>query len=455
MQIQINPEQTFQVFEGFGASGAWWAQIVGGWTQIDPQSGVAVRDRISELLYSKEKGIGLQIYRYNIGGGSKHSGKGTFSQPARRTESFDAGDSAYDWSRDQNAVYMMNQAVRDGAEEIVLFVNSPPERLTKNGWTHVPVYKSFQENLSRKHYEAFAKYCLDVTEHFVNQGLPVKYLSPVNEPVWAWNGGQEGCFYRPASVGRLFKVFAQALEQRKSLKNVRLSGAEAGDIRWFNKSYTRRLLSDPQVRRRLDSLDLHSYFLHAPLPFCNNRAAFLKRFRKWMDRHYPGFPIKMSEWTHMQGGRDFGMDSALVMAQTMYEDLTILQVTSWQHWVAVSEVDYCDGLIYINLADQSFAPTKRLFATGNFSRYIQPGSRRIAACSDDPALKLLAFVKDGQTVLIVINPTDRTKSVSPPPQARGKLKLVVTDAAHDLAEIAVEQNAAIQIPAKSVNTLLF
>ena len=136
MNIQLNPEKQFQRIEGFGASGAWWAQIVGGWEHIDPSSGKPVRDWISEMLYSREKGIGLQIYRYNIGGGSKRSGKGRFSQPARRADSFDAGDAQYDWSRDAQAVYMMRQAVRDSAGEIVLFVNSPPERLTKNHKTH-------------------------------------------------------------------------------------------------------------------------------------------------------------------------------------------------------------------------------------------------------------------------------------------------------------------------------
>ncbi len=30
MKINVNPEIEYQTFEGFGASGAWWAQEVGG-----------------------------------------------------------------------------------------------------------------------------------------------------------------------------------------------------------------------------------------------------------------------------------------------------------------------------------------------------------------------------------------------------------------------------------------
>ena len=89
MKIEINPKVKYQRFEGVGASGAWWAQIVGGWSHIDPESGKEVRNRISELLYSKENGIGMQVYRYNIGAGSKHSGKGYYSEPARSTECFE------------------------------------------------------------------------------------------------------------------------------------------------------------------------------------------------------------------------------------------------------------------------------------------------------------------------------------------------------------------------------
>lgn len=456
MNIKINYNQKYQTYENIGASGAWWAQIVGGWSHIDPESGKSVRDRISELLYSKENGIGMQVYRYNIGAGSKHSGKGRYSEPARSTECFETALGEYDWSRDANAVYMMKQAVADGADELILFVNSPIERLTKNNMAHADEGKIFRENIAEENYKAFAEYCLDVTEHFVNEGLPVKYLSPVNEPVWIWNGGQEGCHYKPKSVGKVFKVFADEIEKRPALDKVRLSGAESGDLRWFNKSYTRSLLKNEKVRSRLDAVDVHSYFLPVPVPFkvpfLNKRIDFLKRFRKWMDKKYPDIPVKMSEWCHMQGGRDKSMASALVMAKTMYEDFAFLNVTSWQHWIAVSEVDYCDGLIYINLDDKTFEITKRLYATGNFSKYIVPGSVRVSAECDDSDIMLLAFTKDGKTVLIAINPTDKTKSITLP--AKGSVTMAVTDESNDLTEIELNGNN-VEITARSVNTFVF
>ena len=171
MKIYIDKDQKYQTFEGFGASGAWWAQEVGGWNHIDEKSGMPVRDRISELLYNKEKGIGLRTYRYNIGAGSKYSENSNIDNPLRKTESFGNGDRNYDFSRDANAVYMMKQAVKDGADEVVFFVNSPLEQLTKNHKAHCDKTKIFRDNLSKKNYLPFAEYCLDVTEHFVNEGV--------------------------------------------------------------------------------------------------------------------------------------------------------------------------------------------------------------------------------------------------------------------------------------------
>lgn len=449
MKITMNKSKKYQTFEGFGASGAWWAQLAGGWNKTDPESGMPVRDRISQLLYSKTEGIGLRTYRYNIGGGSVESGKGDFSDPDRRAECFENDKGEYDFTKDANAVYMMRQAAKDGADEIILFVNSPIERLTKNNKAHLDKNKVFRTNLSRKNYGAFAKYILDVTEHFVKEGLPVRYLSPVNEPLWIWNGGQEGCHYSPYQAGKVMQCVAREMRKRKILDSVMLSGVENGDIRWFNKSYTREMLRHKDVRECVDSVDVHSYFLHSPLPFTNNRPAFLRRYRKWMDRRYPDVPVKMSEWCHMNGGKDTGMVSALETAKVIFEDISILNVTSWQHWIACSRYDYCDGLIYIDPEKQSFEMTKRYYVTGNFSKYIPYGAVRFEVKTDDSDIMALGFEKDDKTVIIIINPKDIQKSL-PLPQ---KAIVAVTDNDSNLREHTAENE--IEITPQSVTTVIF
>lgn len=452
MKFTLNTDKTYQTFEGIGASGAWWAQLAGGWDNIDPESGLAVRDRISQLLYSKTDGIGLHTYRYNIGGGSADSGKGEYSDPARRAESFDDGKGGYDFSKDANAVYMMKQAAKYGADEIILFVNSPVERLTKNKKAHLNKNQIFRTNLAPANYGDFADYILDVAEHFVKEGLPVKYISPVNEPMWIWNGGQEGCHYSPRQAGNVMLCVAKKLDARKALSGVMLSGVENGDIRWFNKAYTRNLLKYPEVRAKIDSVDLHSYCLPQKfLPaFANNRLAFVKRFRKWMDKNYPDVPVKMSEWCHMQGGRNTGMASALETAKVMCEDIGILNVTSWQHWIACSLYDYCDGLIYLDTENRSFELTKRYYVTGNFSKYIPFGAVRFDVKTDDEAVTALGFKKDGKICLVIVNFSAEEKSFV----AGADALVAVTDKDSNLREYSAEKGKEVILTPESVTTVI-
>lgn len=451
MKINLNKNKTYQIFEGIGASGAWWAQYAGGWKNIDTESGLPVADRIAQLLWSKTDGIGMRTYRYNIGAGSKKSGKGEYSDEYRRAECFEDKNGNYDFSKDKNAVYMMKKAAEYGADEIILFVNSPIERLTKNGKGHLNKHAYFRTNLSRKNYDAFAKYCVDVTEHFVDMGLPVKYLSPVNEPLWIWNGSQEGCHYSPCQAAKVMRCVAKELRKRTKLDSVMLSGVENGDIRWFNKSYTRELLRYDEVRNVIDSVDVHSYFLHVPLPFVNDRIAFLKRYRKWMDRKYPDMPVKMSEWCHMQGGKNTGMDSALETAKVMFEDISILNVTSWQHWIACSHYDYCDGLLYLDLESKSFEMTKRYYVTGNFSKYIPYGAVRFDVDCDDSDVMALGFKKDSKTILIIINPSEKEKEFT----LDCDCTTAVTDKTNSLTETPIRSGDSIKITSQSVTTVIF
>ena len=106
----VDTSRKYRNFEGFGASGAWWAQLVGGWP---------CRDEIVRLLYSPDDGIGLTAYRYNIGAGSARSGLGDIGNPLRRTDCFETAPGRYDFDRDREAVSVLRAAVRYGAKEVV------------------------------------------------------------------------------------------------------------------------------------------------------------------------------------------------------------------------------------------------------------------------------------------------------------------------------------------------
>lgn len=313
--------------------------------------------------------------------------------------------------------------------------------------------KPLSKNIKPKNYTAFAKYCLDACEYLLDMGLPIKYLSPINEPAWVWSDDkQEGCHYMPKDVKDVFSVFADELENRPDLKGkVLLAGTECADLRWLNKSYSRAILNNPVVKRNIDSVDYHSYWLNPIKPFFSDRIAYLKRYRKFHDKHYPGTKIKMTEWCHMQGGTDCSMKSGIVTANTIYGDLKYTDVVSWQYWVAVAFGDYCDGIIYVDKEKQTYELTKRYYVTGNFSKFIS-GAVRIEAECENSNINCLCFENQNEYIFIAINNSEDTEEINLSFLGRNA-KLYITDQENNLSESEID-TAGIKLNSVSVNTIV-
>lgn len=461
LKLTLDEGIAYQTIESFGASGAWWSQDVGGW--IDgTEDGAEPREQIAALLYDKEKGIGLTNYRYNIGAGTadsieNYSGIGDIW---RRAESFLDENGSYDWTKDENAVWFMNRAVELGAEELVFFCNSPIVSLTKNGkGCGEKDENGSTSNLPAENYRAFAEYVLDVVQHFIDEGYPVKYVSPVNEPQWEWTSGQEGCHYEPEELVEFLNVFLDVLEER-NIEGIELSAPELGE--WGNTSYKyyEAIFSDERLKNALTSLDVHSYWSDT-----NAKTAFMDYLDK---QGLSGLNLKMSEWCEMTNGKDTGMSSAMELAITVQTDLTKLNVTSWQYWIAVSCYDYRDGLIYVFKGNHQVVETKRLWALGNFSRFVRPGYVRVDSAVDD--LNILSSAFKGtddegneNLVVVLVNNNDSQFALEADVfDGYSSGEVYVTDKEHSLEKtmnILAEANddgdngTIIDIPAKSIVTV--
>src|SRR5919202_3097081 len=60
--LRVDPAVRYQTVEGWGTSLAWWGHVVGGWLDTP-------RNAIADLVFSSTSGLGLNVVRYNIGGG--------------------------------------------------------------------------------------------------------------------------------------------------------------------------------------------------------------------------------------------------------------------------------------------------------------------------------------------------------------------------------------------------
>ena len=380
--ISVNQAETRQTIMGFGVSGAWWAQVIGGWTRENLQ-------RVIDLLFSPIGGIGLTIYRYNIGGGEDG-----LIDPWRMTESFDDGPGQYDWSRDANALTVLRLARDAGVTDVVVFANSPPERMTISG--RAAGNPGGESNLQPDMHAAFAQYLVDVTRHLIEgEGIPIHWISPINEPQWDWqpSKGQEGAHYTSDEIVSVLCALLAAIDD--SGLDVEVSVIDAGE--WQTASvYANRILGDPVLAANLHHFAVHSYWSEA-----SDKAQFVR----FMQRHFPGIDLWMTEWTEMREGRDYGMESALWLANTVHDDLTIGSVTSWQYWIGVSKYNYRDGLIYTREYGEQIEETQRLWALGNFSRFVRPGSVRVEARSTNEQIKVSAYTgpETGALTVVAIN----------------------------------------------------
>lgn len=144
----------YQTINGFGASACWWSQDVGSWDNASD---------IMQALYDDDKGIGLNIYRYNLGAGSKNDSH--ILTKNRQTECFLNADGTYNFNNDKNAQQCLELAKKYAGKDmrLTLFCNSAPVYLTKNGAAYCTPYKSDDEqwvsNLDKSNYKAFADFC--------------------------------------------------------------------------------------------------------------------------------------------------------------------------------------------------------------------------------------------------------------------------------------------------------
>ncbi len=453
--LTVDLSDRHQTMEGFGASSAWWSQEIGGWTDIG-QSGKEVREEIMDLLYSEE-GLGMNIYRYNLGAGTGTGEKpGVFNDSWRSAQSFIDDNGNIDYSLDANAVWCMNRAVALGADKVFFFSNSAPDTMTITGMPHSEEQRKKVTNLAPENYQAFADYALDAVEHFRAQGIPVIALSPINEPQWTWQGGQEGCHYEPDEMVALYKVFYQEMLSRGMTDDVELDMFESGQFGGSKfKKWFKALAEDETLGPVLHTLSGHSY---------NSSFTDKEKTAKWLKKNYPDLKIRCTEWTEMTSGRDLGMDSAVIMADMICNDLKILDAISWTYWLAVSQYDWRDGLLYVDPSEpkpQTYTLTKRYYGYGNFTRFVKEGAVRVGTQMDrDKELNSIAFEQDGKLTMILVNSSaenERQVSFNIAGGDYHTMTTWLTDDEHDLeqtAQTAYSAQSAVTLPPQSVMTVV-
>ncbi len=466
MRITVNPTITKQEIDGFGTSACWWSQKVA--TQED-------RTALAKALYSKE-GLGLNIYRYNVGGGVNPEHNRVDPNSSRSTESFyyfneETKQYEYDFTRDANAQAFLDEALKYGCiDTVVLFTNSPHYSMTISGEATGSFFASGTSNIAPEHYRDFVDYFLTITEYFINKGIPVKYISPINEPQWDWGGdgvGQEGCHYEPEQVYEILRLFSKGIDERKL--DVKLSVPESGELGKLTKKLFKTIRNDKEIYKNVGTFAYHSYWR-------DTRPTDKKDFGLWLDSpKFKNEKIEMSEWCELPCAHSVDdVEGAVVMARVIANDLYYTGVNSWTSWVAVNTTGigedgkkYSDGLFYTGDDFKEFNQAERYNALAHFSKFVPAGSKMISATTntnkttaDEYGNKyyltnFAAFkTPEGKTVLVIVN-EDKDMKIDLTMAAKS-MTVYTTDSEHKLKQTYSGKNkTSINVTHNSINTIVF
>lgn len=480
--VTIEPAQEQQTIHSFGASDCWTAKFVGSWP--DEQK----KNKVADLLFSMDtlkdgspEGIGLSLWRFNIGGGSFEQGAASnIKDEWRREECFMNADGTYDWSKQKGQQWFLEAAKKRGVAYTLGFSLTPPVFMTQNGKAY-NASGTTKMNIKDGMMDAYAAFLAKVTGHF-----NFDFLSPVNEPQWKWGkadgAGQEGTQAVNTEIAGLVKAIAP----RMGNANAKIVVGEAGQwdyifgkneencgdqARQFFKPGTTTYIGGlPQVARIISA---HSYFTTCP---DDAAVATRQQVRSVVQQLAPlqtwqtEFGILGNICNQYSGApRNTGIDYGLYVAKVIHHDLTVANTTSWQWWLAMSPYDYSDALVYINApsgkidvpgckTDGIVSDSKQLWALGNFARFVRPGMQRIAAVAsgkNDAGSILVSAYKENNTkkmVVVLINPKEQEQRIQLKGVSDQPLALYTTDGTKNLKH-SVANAREIQLPAKSVVTV--
>lgn len=404
MKINIKTAKEIKELKGFGASAAWWS------TAVPNEKTAKV---LARLLYGDD-GLRLNIYRYNVGGGYEKDNC-RVDNPWRNIESFMDKDGSFDFSKDANAVRMMRCALDTGnVDTLVFFANSPHFIHTHSKQASGGFTEHFS-NLRKECYGDFAKYFLDITEHFISEGYPVKYISPINEPQWKWGGDsvwQEGCHYEPGDVRDCLHAFAEELEKRKT--PVMLYAPESGCISDHTKEYWELIKNDELIMKHLGVFAYHSYH-------DDDNDKNKKEWGEWAKDNLGGLRLDMSEWCELPCRHDIDdIGGTLKMIRIIGEDLIFSRAESWTAWVAVNQLgdspdgkSYSDGLLAASDDFSEYRLAARYRAMAHFSKFVDKDAVSMSTGAEK-SRRFSSFLfrnSNGKYVLVCSNESDGARTV--------------------------------------------
>jgi len=435
--ISLNYDKHHQEIDGFGGSNAW--------TRL-PQY-PDVQEKLVKLLFSRTEGVGFTILRnrlpfrerlenddspgVNDGFVTRNSdGNYSYFTNANGTKDFNFNWNSWDINGTRELIKRIQGLGKDGPERLVIMSTpwTPPNnRVTrwkedvagvsdrldyKMDWSRPDIWG----RLSRSKYNDYADLLACYAKEFESEmGAPLDILSVQNEPNYKVD--YESAYWN----GEDIRDFLKVINRRFSEKGVKLGEGGLGimipEYENFNVDFNEMIkpsLDDPESESIISHLALHQYNgsydssqRAGSMEFPQIAASGKRFWQTEVSGSGPYLPVGT------------GINNAMYYARMIHYDMIMAQTNAFLYWWLwtnnINDENFPGALVQSDGDD--IIPALRLYAMGQYSRFIRPGWFRIE-CDPSPLpgrrVYSSAYVnpKSKEIAVVFINETITPLSIS-------------------------------------------
>ncbi|KAJ5379655.1 uncharacterized protein N7496_002083 [Penicillium cataractarum] len=396
VSVSVNPKVQFQEIDGFGASQAFQrAEDIFGKYGLPAVN----QSLVLNLLYDKDIGAGFTILRNGIG--SSNTSDSNFMNSIAPTNA--GGPDAkpeYVWDHYNSGQFpLAQQAYARGLQTLYADAWSAPGYMKTNDDENNGGYLCGVTNescASGNWMQAYANYLVQYARFYKESGVDVTHLGFLNEPQFA--ASYAGMLSNGTQAADFIRVLAKTI--KKSGLSLKINCCDG--IGWDDQEAMMAGLEagpDPAINY-LDVVTGHGYDSAPTYPLSTNKKTWQS---EWAD-----LTGAFTPYTFYENG---GPGEGLTWANHIQVALRDAEVSGFLYWIGAENSTTNSGLI--NLINNEVIPSKRFWAFAQFSKFVRPGARRIAAVSSHANLTVSSFEnEDGRIATQLLNQGNSDVEVS-------------------------------------------
>ena len=388
--VFVDPDKTFQTFVGIG----------GAMTDAAAETFYKLpKDKQEELIaayFDNKKGIGYTIARTNINSCDFSSDSYTYIKEGdKELKSFNIDhDKKY-------KIPFIKEAIKATGGKLNLFASpwSPPAFMkSNNDMLH-------GGKLKKEFYQAWANYYPKFIKAYKKEGINVWGITIQNEPMATQKW--ESCIYTAEDEKDFLKNYLGPTMVKEGLADVKIIGWDHNRDLLYQRAST--LLNDPGAAKYLWGIGFHWYETWSGgEPMFEN----VKRVHEAFPGKNLFFTEGCADKFDINKVHDWYLGEKY--ATNMINDFNngMVGFTDWN--ILLDETggpnhvgNFCFAPIHADTKTGELIYTNAYYYIGHFSKFIQPGAKRITASASRSQLLTTAFKnKDGKVVVIVMNHGD-------------------------------------------------